>query len=1124
MSKQIQLHFATFSVVFVGVLSFLADTEGSDLIQRLSPFKKPVPELAAKIDKIERELQYTGRVTVKAPDVWGQARLTAHRREFEEQMAAQLETYQETRNAQIAVSDQAFLSQALALSAAANGGTLPTINFSEVQNSSPFPAAVAGGGAQSKVETKSTIYHSEPFGLADKSGSTTLALEPEVQLDQRKRFLDHLHEIRRVNEGDDTSDSPGYSLNLVRVPVSILPGDKTRENFGAEVTLIAEPYVSEELLPETFRDLVIKDLVDQLSMPVVKIIEQSWSTLQKYETYLTGIDVYAADRKLDAMQAVPSFQALELDIARNIEKYRDQIGLQTSRDRRSRYPVATSQLSTVFGTTGLTQIAFAVFRARDRQLCRDRVQLTDVQGILKNELEYAYDFLGSQKCMDPATGSESDLWFGGHVPTASDVRTSTLIIGRRKQFFESLMSNLRFQKILFPKANGSHNSTSSSDSHSDVAETCTEALAWAVLVESVLLNEQLNIDVQRVSRDPNCECVMADPQVFYGPHPDPVAKQVFAEYVKCRWPVRVFALDPVVQQQNVNDAFSLRREMQMSLALAFSQQSVNAQSVSRYMRRIEQDIRTIALNNTHVAFGAGNDTFGWRFYPRVQTPGVESNLTVIARDLVWGGPNKDQLLKQWRIEPGMRECVALVVMPSFVKHLRFDVRTNWFKLVPSPATKMLHTANVPASMLDTMEWSKLIRSMEDSVMKCMKDEQKYRNGEVERLLKRAEQLSNQLPLNTMYAQVPNENNLGGFEMFSAGVTDLAPELVGFHGAPGIDPERETVLFLVGNNFSVHRTDVIAGNQPLKSYNMLSREVLQITIPRHPRIDRRLCQERTDHTVCCNEDCNDLYVEVRVATPYGVSSALHIPVVSSNGWGQGKSPLDVKCPSVSPAEGDGAGALLNGPTLCPLPPAPTPEVSEAPEEAISPISYESVTPLLLSTNSVAEPLPPEIRFEQASIEATLNVRVQSTDRRLTLGQTKLNWTEGTEFVIWSPKDRALSDGAAVVRLYLLRKQESTGHLSRDEQPLVDITTAQVTAPPDGFDQGRRIVLTTSQLTGLANALEKSFEKRYGQRHNSQMPTAVRVKLTAEVLQTRDRTLTSETVLPLELILRVSPEVR
>ncbi len=45
-------------------------------------------------------------------------------------------------------------------------------------------------------------------------GDGGLHLEPSIILDEKKRFLDHLNQIRRVNEGDDTADSPGYALYL----------------------------------------------------------------------------------------------------------------------------------------------------------------------------------------------------------------------------------------------------------------------------------------------------------------------------------------------------------------------------------------------------------------------------------------------------------------------------------------------------------------------------------------------------------------------------------------------------------------------------------------------------------------------------------------------------------------------------------------------------------------------------------------------------------------------------------------------------------------------------------------------------------------------------------------------
>ena len=82
-----------------------------------------------------------------------------------------------------------------------------------------------------------------------------------------------MHELRRRNEGDDVADSPGYALNLVRVPISVLPGKRTFRGYAAEITLTARLQLSPALLPTTFRNLVINDVVDQLSLPITRITD-----------------------------------------------------------------------------------------------------------------------------------------------------------------------------------------------------------------------------------------------------------------------------------------------------------------------------------------------------------------------------------------------------------------------------------------------------------------------------------------------------------------------------------------------------------------------------------------------------------------------------------------------------------------------------------------------------------------------------------------------------------------------------------------------------------------------------------------------------------------------------------
>ena len=92
----------------------------------------------------------------------------------------------------------------------------------------------------------------------------------------------------------------------------------------------------------------------------------------------------------------------------------------------------------------------------------------------------------------------------------------------------------------------------------------------------------------------------------------------------------------------------------LALSLAFTSGQMSAQSFTRYARRIELDMETIALNRTQVGFSHGNDTFGWRFYPRVQSPPTDSNATVLFRDMLLGGPCRNAELKTMRLEPGQR--------------------------------------------------------------------------------------------------------------------------------------------------------------------------------------------------------------------------------------------------------------------------------------------------------------------------------------------------------------------------------------------------------------------------------------------------------------------------------------
>ena len=375
------------------------------------------------------------------------------------------------------------------------------------------------------------------------------------------------------------------------------------------------------------------------------------------------------------------------------------------------------------------------------------------------------------------------------------------------------------------------------------------ALAWMLIVQSALLNDRLIQDMKETAAAKNKPL----PNCGEWPHyflPDPCAevRLAFKEYVGLRWPIHVFALDPATDEQNIADSLTLQRESQFALSLAFTSGRINANQFTRFARRLESQYDTIALNRTQIGFSHGDNIFGWRFTPRFQSPPTQGNLKTIFRDQLLGASLHPQHTR--KLEVGPRECVALVIMPSFVPYVNVEVASNWFCL-DNPKHVLINHVRA----MNLSETVQAIRTQQCAIG----DSERYREGDLGRLVNRAEQLSARLPLQSMTAQVPVQTTLGGFEMFVNGTTDLAPELSGWYGAPGIDPNNATTLFLVGDHFSVTQSKVLAGTRPVE-HKMISRQVMQVTVPAG--------------VMPTKNDC----VQMNVATPYGVSQDLLVPYV------------------------------------------------------------------------------------------------------------------------------------------------------------------------------------------------------------------------------------------------------
>ena len=915
------------SALLAGMLAvhsvWVPAARGGDILQtvfhtrRLPPGADPAIEtLAEQIDWLENHIDRYGSVVAKQPDIWGQARLTKHRQEYEDLLRQKLDDFELLLNGQLTRSDQSYLASALALSAAVSGGRRASVRRAPAEEDAILPQPVdmsvvntllpsitpgvvdyqtdAKGNVTPKVDaTKVTnqtnIFRTPPgsrvpgFG-AQFANNAQIGLEPTIVLDQLSRYLSHLDELRRINEGDDTADSPGYSLNLVRIPISISPGQVTRKGYGAEITVSCTPRLSATLLPTTFRSLVINDVVDQLALPVTQLADN--------EQWRKSTKMRSGNRLMYGSASVEA----QLDFRKKLSAIQGP----SARSRQAHNPVPPSQVIEVFGQHELTTVAewfFTGYRGPNVRwsddLPKKRVHFPDVQRFIEAEAAAAFEMLAR-----PDTES---LWqhYIEDAQLVESLRTGDM--NRIAQIRNAFANNLASLRV------------------DGISCGCVDALAWAIIVEAALLNDQLITDMQEVAEAKGCGCAPSENLQYYLPHPSPEACQSFNEYVLCRWPIHVFALDPVTQDQNIGDTYSRAQELQLALSLSFVSGRMNANSLTRYARRLETEMQTVALNRTAVGFSHGDDTFGWRFYPRFQSPPFKGTIANFGETLL--GPSRDGDLMERQIEPGMRECVAIVIMPSFVPYVTFDSRTNWFRL--NHCNGWLPTRHhVENSMVHALKLSRSIRGMERSALMASCPEL-YRDGELDRLMRRVRQLDKELPLQTMLSQVPIENTLGGFEMFSHGVTDLAPELYGWYGGPGIVQQdfdgfadcksapaagegkgqgssgqqnnsdaaanhrlsyeipktcpctNGTTLFLVGDHFSVHDTKVIAGHRCIPDVTLLSRQVMRVTIPGD--VETVVVGGDPD-TLDDKKKKGEEYVDVHLATPYGVTAHLHIPTI------------------------------------------------------------------------------------------------------------------------------------------------------------------------------------------------------------------------------------------------------
>ena len=217
--------------------------------------------------------------------------------------------------------------------------------------------------------------------------------------------------------GDDTADSAGYGLYLIRMPVSIQPGECTRKGHGAILTTTVRHDFGPDFLPTTFRNLVINDLVDQLT-PVVyemhplecagslrptsrrhsmpRTISRGVNDRQESDDLICMRSSTKADSDLPrgvadnspGHEQTPTEQRQSQSQSRLV--HRDDVDLRdVHADQRPGLSRAGTEFDNVFIEQNLVMLALNAQQASQTEKPRS----TDVRAFLRREIEAAYDII-----------------------------------------------------------------------------------------------------------------------------------------------------------------------------------------------------------------------------------------------------------------------------------------------------------------------------------------------------------------------------------------------------------------------------------------------------------------------------------------------------------------------------------------------------------------------------------------------------------------------------------------------------------------------------------------------------------------------------------------------------------
>ncbi|GAA4454013.1 hypothetical protein [Novipirellula rosea] len=811
---------------------FLDSTFGERHTGHHSP--DSVLHLASELTRIEDEIRRNGSITVKAPDVWGDANLMSSIQEYESVMADSVNDFDEVLSAYLARSDQAEFQSATGVAAGAAGGFAadtgaPTPLTQQQVNQLVLPAVGGSSGANIPNQLPSDLL--QKLITAAPPKKPNVGVEPTELLRQESTYIQVNQALRRRNMGDERSRQAGYGLYKFRVPISVLPGRQTHEGYSAVVNMRARLAVDAAHLRYTFPKLVVADVVDDLSV----YIHGNWEkfTAEGAKCAEDGKSV----RSQVGAYTDSSTEPTKVRVHNADSRLQDRFFEEKSLYNQDPVVVPEIQTEETYGPDSVS----AIVKLAKCQFKDGQPKLAELRHFLFENLTQQYEMLRRQNLLslaydDPAYPTPYVI-----ADAANDVAKGCDVTSARCAWVNVASS-----------------------------ETCigeNALIAWPLALQAGLLDHNIKRMIEGLALEgkiSQSDAALAESVYFFQEEvtPNEEVVRLWEMVIQENFPVHVFALDPQVEEQNVYDAFSRRREMQIALAISVARGSLNTAQRVDMSRQLALDMASIDLNRTAVAFSHDNDTFGWYFYPRVQSPPQERNNVAALARLIWStGPTEHYDQKHLSLEPGMRECEVLIAMPSFVPHVEFDVTTNWERLTKPGATKQ--------SYEEMVALGGRIHRLRGNLREA-KDAQCFRPGDYARLISRVDQLEKMLSLQSYEVNVPYAYEQSGTTLFNKGDVQLRPVLHGVYGLDYVTTEEDegktTHFFLQGRNFHPTLTHVIVGGAESNSYSSETEASVQV-------ISRELIRVKVNG-LSAKLSAKDKFV-VRCGTPAGLSNPLWV---------------------------------------------------------------------------------------------------------------------------------------------------------------------------------------------------------------------------------------------------------